>query len=161
VVQGALKLILGPIFEADFQSGSYGDRPKRSAHEAVARVAHAIAHQKTRVLDFDLRSFFDNVRHHILFEKVARRVNDPELMHLLKLLVKATGKKGLSQGVVLSPGLSNLYLNDVDRMLERLRTPLAGPTPILSTHGSPTIVRHDCAERRPRRVPEAASLHER
>jgi len=75
VVQGALKLILEPIFEADFQSGSYGYRPKRSAHEAVERVAHAIAHHKTRVLDFDLRSFFDNVRQHILFEKVARRVN--------------------------------------------------------------------------------------
>src|SRR5215472_9412403 len=119
VVQGALKLILEPIFEADFQSGSYGYRPKRSAHEAVERVAQAIVQCKTRVLDFDLRSFFDTVRHHILFEKVARRVNDPEVMHLLKLLVKATGKKGLSQGGVLSPVLSNLYLNEVDRMLER------------------------------------------
>jgi RNA-directed DNA polymerase len=121
VVQGALKLILEPIFEADFQSGSYGYRPKRSAHAAVERVAQAITHYKTRVLDFDLRAFFDNVRHHILFEKVARRVNDPEVMHLLKLLVKATGRKGLSQGGVLSPVLSNLYLNEVDRMLERAR----------------------------------------
>jgi RNA-directed DNA polymerase len=119
VVQGALKLILEPIFEADFQSGSYGYRPKRSAHEAVERVAQAIVQCKTRVLDLDLRSFFDNVRHHILFEKVARRVNDPEVMHLLKLLVKATGRKGLPQGGVLSPVLSNLYLNEVDRMLER------------------------------------------
>ena len=90
VVQGALKLILEPIFEADFQSGSYGYRPKRSAHDAVARVAQAIVRHKTRVIDFDLRSFFDSVRHHILFEKVARRVNDPEVMRLLKLLVKAT-----------------------------------------------------------------------
>jgi len=57
VVQGALKLILEPIFEADFQSGSYGYRPKRSAHEAVERVAQAIVHRKTRVLDIDLRSF--------------------------------------------------------------------------------------------------------
>jgi RNA-directed DNA polymerase len=119
VVQGALKLILEPIFEADFQSGSYGYRPKRSAHEAVERVAQAIVQCKTRVLDLDLRSFFDNVRHHILFEKVARRVNDPAVMHLLKLLVKATGRKGLPQGGVLSPVLSNLYLNEVDRMLER------------------------------------------
>jgi RNA-directed DNA polymerase len=95
VVQGALKLILEPIFEADFQSGSYGYRPKRSAHEAVERVAQAIVHRKTRVLDLDLRSFFDNVQHHILFEKVAERVNDPQVMHLLKLLVKATGTKGL------------------------------------------------------------------
>jgi RNA-directed DNA polymerase len=120
VVQGALKLILEPIFEADFQSGSYGYRPKRSAHEAVERIAQAITHYKTRVLDLDLRSFFDNVRHHILFENVARRINDPEVM-LLKLLVKATGKKGLPQGGVLSPGLSNLYLNEVDRMLEPAR----------------------------------------
>jgi RNA-directed DNA polymerase len=128
VVQGALKLILEPIFEADFQSGSYGYRPKRSAHDAVERVARAIVQCKTRVLDLDLRSFFDNVRHHILFEKVARRVNDPEVMHLLKLLVKATGTKGLPQGGVLSPVLSNLYLNEVDRMLERAQeTTRRGP----------------------------------
>jgi RNA-directed DNA polymerase len=128
VVQGALKLILEPIFEADFQSGSYGYRPKRSAHEAVERVARAIVQSKTRVLDLDLRSFFDNVRHHALFEKVARRVNDPEVMHLLKLLVKATGRKGLPQGGVLSPVLSNLYLNEVDRMLERAQeTTRRGP----------------------------------
>jgi RNA-directed DNA polymerase len=119
VVQGALKLILEPIFEADFQSGSYGYRPKRSAHEAVERVARAIVQNKTRVLDIDLRAYFDNVRHYILFGKVARRVNDSEVMQLVKLIVKATGNKGVSQGGVLSPLLSNLYLNEVDRMLER------------------------------------------
>src|SRR6201994_2772521 len=85
VVQGALKLILEPIFEADFQSGSYGYRPNRTAHQAVERVAQAIVQHKTRVLDYDLRSFFDNVRHHILFEKVARRVDDSQVMHLLRL----------------------------------------------------------------------------
>jgi RNA-directed DNA polymerase len=119
VVQGALKLIPEPIFEADFQAGSYGYRPQRSAHEAVERVAQAIVQHKTRVLDIDLRSFFDNVRHYILFEKVTRRVNDPKVMHLLQLIVKATGKKGLSQGGVISPLLSNLYINEVDRTLER------------------------------------------
>src|SRR5271167_4672641 len=121
VVQGALKLILEPIFEADFQSGSYGYRPQRSAHQAVARVSEAITQGKTRVLDFDLRSYFDNIRHHLLFEKVVKRVNDSEVMQLLKLLVKATGAEGLSQGGVLSPLFSNLYLNEVDRMLERAR----------------------------------------
>jgi len=121
VVQGALKLILEPIFEADFQAGSYGYRPKRSAHKAVQRVAQAIVQEKTRVLDIDLRAYFDNIRHHILLEKVARRVNDPEVMHLLKLMLKATGKKGVPQGGVLSPVLSNLYLNEVDRMLERAK----------------------------------------
>ncbi len=87
VVQGALKLILEPIFEADFQPGSYGYRPKRTAHEAVQRVAKAIVERKTRVIDLDLRAYFDTVRHHLLLEKVARRVNDNEVMHLLKLMV--------------------------------------------------------------------------
>src|ERR1700732_4876993 len=108
VVQGALKLILEPIFEADFQPGSYGYRPKRSAHEAVARVAQAIAQCKTRILDLDLRAYFDNIRHTILLAKVAYRVNDADVMHLLKLIIKATGKQGVSQGGVLSPLLSNL-----------------------------------------------------
>ena len=80
VVQGALKLILEPIFEADFQPGSYGYRPKRSAHEAVNRVAQAIVQQKTFVIDLDLRAYFDTVRHHLLLDKVARRVQDDDVM---------------------------------------------------------------------------------
>ena len=59
VVQGALKLILEPIFEADFQSGSYGYRPKRTAHQAVNRVAQAIVESKTRIIDIDLRAYLD------------------------------------------------------------------------------------------------------
>src|ERR1043165_6247896 len=90
VVQGALKLILEPIFEADFQSGSYGYRPKRTAHQAVNRVAQAIVEEKTRIIDIDLRAYFDNVQHHLLLEKVARRVQDGEVMHLLKMLLKVT-----------------------------------------------------------------------
>src|SRR5882724_2592484 len=121
VVQGALKLILEPIFEADFQAGSYGYRPKRTAHEAVARVAEAIVRRKTRVLDFDLRAYFDNVRHDRLLAKVARRIDDADVMHLLKVMLKASGKKGVPQGGVISPLLSNLYLNEVDKMLERAR----------------------------------------
>ena len=122
VVQGALKLILEPIFEADFQSGSYGYRPKRTAHEAVDRVAKAIVEEKTRVIDIDLSAYFDNVQHSLLFEKVAQRIKDGEVMHLLKMIVKATGKKGVPQGGVISPLLSNLYLNEVDRMLEKAIT---------------------------------------
>ena len=61
VVQGALKLILEPIFEADFQTGSYGYRPQRTAHQAVQRVAKAIFQEKTRVLDLDLRAYLDRV----------------------------------------------------------------------------------------------------
>ena len=71
VVQGALKLILEPIFEADFQPGSFGYRPQRTAHEAVDRVARAIVQHKTRVIDIDLKSYFDNVRHDRLLAKVA------------------------------------------------------------------------------------------
>jgi len=119
VVQGALKLILEPIFEADFQPGSYGYRPKRTAHQAVNRVAQAIVESKTRIIDIDLRAYFDNVQHYLLLEKVARRVHDDEVMHLLKTTLKATGAKGVPQGGVISPLLSNLYLTEVDRMLER------------------------------------------
>ena len=119
VVQGALKLILEPIFEADFQSGSYGYRPKRSAHEAVNRVAEAIVKEKTRVIDLDLRAYFDSVQHYLLLNKVAKRIRDDDVMGLLKMILKATGKKGVPQGGVISPLLSNLYLNEVDKMLER------------------------------------------
>jgi RNA-directed DNA polymerase len=70
VVQGALKLILEPIFEADFQAGSYGYRPKRTAHEAVDRVAKAIVEEKTRVIDLDLKAYFDNVQHYRILKQV-------------------------------------------------------------------------------------------
>ena len=119
VVQGALKLILEPIFEADFQPGSYGYRPKRSAREAALRVDKAIAQRKTRVIDLDLRAYFDSVRHDLLLEEVARRVNDADVMRLLKLILKSTGTKGVPQGGVISPVLSNVYLNEVDKMLEK------------------------------------------
>ncbi|MFC1761799.1 group II intron reverse transcriptase/maturase [Planctomycetota bacterium] len=119
VVQGALKLILEPIFEADFQGGSYGYRPKRTAHQAVARIKKAVVLGLTRVIDLDLKTYFDTVSHSIVLRKVALRVNDDAVMRLLKRILKASGKKGVPQGGVISPLLSNLYLNDVDRMLER------------------------------------------
>src|SRR3982075_1242502 len=121
VVQGALKLILEPIFEADFQPGSYGYRPKKSAHTAIRRVSDAIVEGKTYVIDLDLRSYFDTVRHHIVLEKVARRVSDEAVLWLLRLLLKASGKQGVPQGGVISPLLSNVYLNEVDKMLERAK----------------------------------------
>jgi RNA-directed DNA polymerase len=119
VVQGALKLILEPIFEADFQPGSFGYRPKKSAQDAVLRVRQGILHGKTRVIDLDLRSYFDNVRHHLLLEKVAARVDDGAIMGLLKKILKSSGSRGVPQGGVISPLLSNIYLNEVDRMLQR------------------------------------------
>jgi RNA-directed DNA polymerase len=119
VVQGALKLILEPIFEADFQAGSYGYRPKRTAHEAINRVAQAIVEEKTKIIDLDLRAYFDNVQHSLLLEKVAKRVQDDSVMRLLKMILKATGKKGVPQGGVISPLISNVYLNEIDQMLEK------------------------------------------
>jgi RNA-directed DNA polymerase len=121
VVQGALKLILEPIFEADFHGGSYGYRPKRKAHDAVARVTMAILEGKTQVIDLDLAAYFDTVRHDLLLGRVARRVQDVETLHLLKLMLKASGKRGVPQGGVISPLLSNVYLNEVDAMLERAK----------------------------------------
>ena len=121
VVQGAMKLILEPIFEADFKGCSYGYRRRRSAHQALDRVTVGILRGLTRVVEVDLSGYFDNIRHHLLLEKVGRRVQDDEVMHLLKLILKANGKKGVPQGGIISPLLSNLYLDDVDEMMERAR----------------------------------------
>ncbi len=128
VVQGALKLILEPIFEADFHDGSYGYRPKRTAQQAVDRVAEAIVRNKTRVIDVDLAAYFDSVRHDLLFAKIARRVNDRDILHLVKLMLKASGKRGVPQGGVISPLLSNIYLTEVDAMLERAKVVTANGT---------------------------------
>jgi RNA-directed DNA polymerase len=121
VVEGALKLILEPIFEADFQGCSYGYRPRRSAHEAVDRVTAGILRGLTRVVDVDLSGYFDNIRHHLLLEKIARRVQDDDVLHLVKLILKANGAKGVPQGGVVSPLFANLYLTGVDEMMERAR----------------------------------------
>jgi len=129
VVQSALKLILEPIFEADFQSGWYGYRPKLTAQEAVLRVDQVITEGKTRIIDLDLRAYFDNVQHYLLLTKVARRIHYAMMMKLLNLILKLTGKKGVPQGGVVSPLLSSLYLNEVDRMLEKA---IAIPTTAIS-----------------------------
>jgi RNA-directed DNA polymerase len=121
VVQGALRLILEPIFEADFQDGSYGYRPKRKAHAAVDRVSKAVVENKTMVIDLDLEAYFDNVRHDIMLGKVAQRVDDDNVMRLLKLILKVNGKRGLAQGGVISPLLANIYLNEIDKMLEKAK----------------------------------------
>ncbi len=76
---------------------------------------------KIRVIDIDLKAYFDNVRHHILLKKVAERVNDDEVMRLLKLILEASGKRGVPQGGVVSPLLANIYLNEVDKMLEQTK----------------------------------------
>ena len=87
VVQGAVKRILEPIFESDFQPGSYGYRPKRTAHGAIERVAKAVVKGMTRVIDVDLKFYFDTVRHDILLSKIALRVNDADVIRLMKLIL--------------------------------------------------------------------------
>src|SRR5206468_9166133 len=113
-VDGALTLIVEPVFEADLHEGSYAYRPKRTAQQAVGRVAEAIVRNKTWVIDLDLEAYFDSVRHDLLLAKVARRVQDGEILHLLKLILKASGRRGVPQGGVISPLLSNVYLHEVD-----------------------------------------------
>ena len=121
VVQGAVKLILEPIFEPDFQEGSYGYRPERTAHQAVRRVEVALIQGKTRILDLDLKSYFDTIRHDILLNKIANRVEDKKVLRLIKLILKAGGKRGAGQGGVTSPLFSNIYLTEVDAMLEKAK----------------------------------------
>jgi RNA-directed DNA polymerase len=119
VVQGAVRLILEPIFEADFQPGSYGYRPNRTAHEALERVSEGLNKQLHQVIDLDLASFFDTVRHDLLLSKLARRIRDDDLMWLCNRILKSGGRRGLPQGSVIGPLWANVFLNDIDRMLER------------------------------------------
>lgn len=119
IVAGAVKLILEPIFEADFQEGSFGYRPKRQATEAMTRVTTAIQRRKTKIIDVDISNFFGNVRHDIALAKIAQRVQDTDVLRLVKLILKSSGKFGLPQGNPLSPLISNLYLNGIDQMLEK------------------------------------------
>jgi RNA-directed DNA polymerase len=121
IVQGAVKLILEPIFEADFKDGSFGYRPKRSASDAIQHVSEAILQKKTKVIDLDISKFFDTVKQDVLLRKIATRVEDKDLLHLVKVILKASSRKGLPQGGPLSPLLSNIYLNSVDEILERLK----------------------------------------
>jgi RNA-directed DNA polymerase len=120
-VQGALKLIFEAVFEADFSCNNYAYRPNKSQHYALAQVRRSILRGMTTVINVDLSSYFDNIRHHILLEQVAKRFKDDEILKLLRLILKASGKKGVPQGGPLSPLLSNLYLNRIDRMFENAR----------------------------------------
>jgi group II intron reverse transcriptase/maturase len=121
VVQGALKLILEAIFEADFCPNSYGFRPKRSPHRALAGVRRSVLRRMTTVIDVDLSRYFDTIRHSVLLEKIAKRVEDPQVMHLVKQIIKAGGKIGVPQGSPFSPLAANIYLNEVDWAFDAIR----------------------------------------
>jgi group II intron reverse transcriptase/maturase len=124
VVQTAAKLILEPIFEADFKDFSYGFREGKSCHQAMQAVWKLMNFGYTEVIDADIQGFFDNIPHDKLLQSVARRVSDGRMMRLIKLFLKAPiqeddqqnkPKKGTPQGGVISPLLANIYLNHLDQ----------------------------------------------
>ncbi len=132
VVQMAVKLVIEPIFEADFEETSYGFRPKRSAKDAVKKIWENLKSGKIEVYDADLSAYFDTIPHKELMFLVAQRISDKNILHLLKMWLKAPvmvngspkgGKKnkvGTPQGGVISPLLANIYLHLLDKVVNRL-----------------------------------------
>ena len=131
VVQTAAKLILEPIFEADFLDNSYGFRPMRSAHDALSEIKAVIEKGHPVVYDADLRAYFDTIPHEKLMACVEMRVSDRSVLQLIRMWLKAPvqevpkdgrrpsgnvrKKKGTPQGGVISPLLANLYLHWLDK----------------------------------------------
>ena len=128
VVQTAAKIVLEPIFEADFEDSAYGYRPRRSAVDAVKEAHRLICRGYTDVVDADLSKYFDTIPHAELLKSAARRIVDRHVLRLLKLWLKAPveerdgdgrrrmsggkgSKRGTPQGGVVSPLLANLYMN--------------------------------------------------
>ncbi len=124
VAQTAALLVLEPIFEADFLPCSYGFRPKRSAHQAVAVVQRQVARGQREIYDADLRAYFDSIPHAKLLRALAMRIADRSVLHLLRLWLQASvaeegqpprrGRAGTPQGGVISPLLANVYLHWFD-----------------------------------------------
>jgi len=131
IVQMSCKMVLKPIFEADFEDSSYGFRPKRSAKDAMRRIKENLKAGKTEILDADLSSFFDTIPHDKLMILVGQRVSDRHIIKLLKMWLKCSVvengriiggnkvKKGTPQGGVISPLLANIYLHLMDRLVNR------------------------------------------
>ncbi len=128
VVQQMLLIVLEPIFEPTFSDSSYGFRPGRSAHEAVARAEAYVASGLTWVADVDLERFFDLVNHDVLMSRLARKVTDKRVLKLVRRFLTAGAmeggvvmrtEEGTPQGGPLSPLLANVLLTDLDEELER------------------------------------------
>lgn len=135
VVQGAVKLILEAIFEADFCPNSYGFRPRRSPHRALAEVRRSLLRRMSTVIDVDLARYFDTIRHAVLLEKIARRVQDPAVLRLVRQILKAAGQIGVPQGGPFSPLAANIYLNEVDWAFDAIRQKTAqGPYEAVNYH---------------------------
>lgn len=127
VAQMAVKMVIEPVFEADFDEAAYGYRPRRSAEQAIRRVHDALWSNHSEVIDADLSKYFDTIPHAALMKSVARRISDAKMLHLVKLWLKApveinaagrkrlvggkTAKCGTPQGGVLSPVLANIYMH--------------------------------------------------
>jgi len=128
VFQQALHQVLQPVFEPAFQKHSYGFRPQRNAHQAIAQSLENINSGHQNIVDIDLKSFFDEVEHYILLELIYKKVQCKPTMKLLRSFLRAPilidGKmhkrnKGVPQGSPLSPLLSNILLNELDKELEK------------------------------------------
>lgn len=128
VAQQVCKLIVEPIFEADFEECSYGFRPKRSSKNALTAIKEHLQEGKTEILDADLSSYFDTIPHDKLRKVLELRIADPRILHLIELWLKSpicedgqfkSGKKGVGtpQGGVISPLLANIYMHLVDKMV--------------------------------------------
>jgi len=124
VVQAAVKIVIEPIFEADFQPCSYGFRPKRDTHQAIEAVAKYVNYGCAEVIDADLKGYFDSIPQGKLMEVIARRISDKWILRLIRWWLKAGvmedgcvtySDTGVPQGGVISPLLANIYLNELDR----------------------------------------------
>jgi RNA-directed DNA polymerase len=128
LIQQAIQQVLTPIFDPGFSNSSYGFRPRRSAHDAVLAAQSHIEAGHRFVVDIDLEKFFDRVNHDVLMARVARKVPDLRVLRVIRSFLQAgmmTGglasarTEGTPQGGPLSPLLSNILLDDLDKELER------------------------------------------